>query len=107
MKKKRLGPAKAKTMLKDNSANGRPLSDKQKKLFQAVSHGMKQTKVVRKRGFFGFGGGSKSTSQAPKPQGQALKGGLGAAFGSKMGSLMHPGNISLRKLKRGMKGYAR
>lgn len=41
----RVGPskAKAKKMLADDSAHGKPLSKKQKKFFKAVSHGFKPT----------------------------------------------------------------
>lgn len=51
--KKRLGPAKAKMMLKDNSAQGHKLTGKQKNLFQAISHGMKPLKKLA-RGMKGY-----------------------------------------------------
>lgn len=96
MKKKRSSyHEKAQKFIKSSKSLGYSVKAEGSELIAYPKNG------VKRRGFFGFGG-SKST---PKPQGNALKGGLGAAFGSKMGSLMHPGNISLRKLKRGMAGH--
>ena len=44
-----LGPAKAKKMLEDNSAQGHPLTDKQRGLFGLIAGGGTPTRTKRKR----------------------------------------------------------
>lgn len=130
--KKRLGPAKAKMMLKDNSAQGHKLTGKQKNLFQAIAHGMKQNKRNRaaKRGG-GAVQAAKGIGQAAQKlgtnegMGERMSGGgiakpltsvslgqqklMGTPMQSIVKSLNNkPSNYKpLRKLQRGMKGYRR
>ena len=97
MKKKRLSLAKAKTMLKDDSAQGHPLTAKQKKLFQAVAHGFKPIKVAARQP-------KKRAAQAmpalpQPPYFQTAKGQSNAP-----GGLINPMKAK-RKLQRAMKGY--
>lgn len=106
MKKKRLSPAKAKTMLKDNQANGRPLSSKQKGLFGAIAGGAKQN--TRKRG--GIAGAYESATKGLQAFGANI--GKNIAQGQKdfkAGKLGNYGAINpfkaKRKLQRGMAGY--
>lgn len=47
MARKKLTPTKAKTMLREDQAQGKPLSPKQKGLFGLVASGKKPTRVKK------------------------------------------------------------
>lgn len=84
-KKRALGPAKAKQMLKDNSAQGHKLTSRQKKYFGWIAGGKKQRGIIE-------------------------TGGVGTPFqqlSSDAAKIRQPFNKqrTIAKLKRGMRGY--
>lgn len=99
--KKRPTAAKAKTMLKDNSAQGHPLTKKQKGYFGWIAGGSKKRGLPKQPQ-------AATTPYFPTPQtGTKSIGGFAQPNSNPNAGLINPTTRAKKRLLRGMKGHTR